>query len=496
MPFRIKNINITVWTLKTHPDLLPYEATIKLFYGPAVELEFESKETAVEALKDPGKSVPMSFRVGTKPLAKTETSINQCLADLANHQRRAEHAPFKKNYSETQDAAEQKGAELFATKNDPQAFVKNKCTYYFQGAYMSGDQFAVGAALTHDPQSRLILLYQLGEETAARRLLKFYGASCRLTSDRLLLVQVPDSKSACKACGTVVDHRIKNEPCKISVVELQFLEGINRGAILCPVGRATTDVAASVLKPNATGMLVPWDNVDPNTNRYWAYRIDKFLWKQGVEKFKDYVIVWTRFSGKDGGAHPELDDSWTGLGQVCRGLLERGVRVIVVGRPRFNKDIKEKMATHLNRLDAEQGAVNRTHLQIWGEYWKNDEGAPRQDTIGPHRAAEYGIFLRMISKEWSCRLVHLGMRSGAMDAAALLGMRTRFIEDEHNQQIGRTTKWTGEDNANRLYQRIPVKELPTWRARKDVYQQQSPEPQRGYLKADLELILASVMSAF
>nr|BFE97227.1 hypothetical protein GCM10020185_77630 [Pseudomonas brassicacearum subsp. brassicacearum] len=88
--------------------------------------------------------------------------------------------------------------------------------------------------------------------------------------------------------------------------------------------------------------------------------------------------------------------------------------------------------------------------------------------------------------------MHLGMRSGAMDAAALLGMRTRFIENAGNEQIARTTKWTGATNTNLLYQRIPVAELPTWRARG---REENLVVKRGYLPTDLEMIVASVEGA-
>ena len=212
-----------------------------------------------------------------------------------------------------------------ALKNKPELFAKEQCTYYYQGAYMSGDQFAVGTALMYDSKTRMILLYTTTEISAAKRLVKFYGTSCKLTPDRLLLVEVSDSRGACDVCREVVDARISRTAYpSISNPKLQFLTSISvRGAKICPVGGATTDVAASVLEGNGKGGIAKWDNVDPSNNRYWAYRVDKFLNQKGVEKGQRYVIVWTRFSGKDGGAHRELDDSWTGLGQVCYGLLKK-----------------------------------------------------------------------------------------------------------------------------------------------------------------------------
>lgn len=97
--------------------------------------------------------------------------------------------------------------------------------------------------------------------------------------------------------------------------------------------------------------------------------------------------------------------------------------------------------------------------------------------------------------------MHLGMRSGAMDAAALLGMRTRFIENAGNQQIARTSKWVGASNSNPLYQRIPVSELSTRTARamakheNHVTARFKDEEIKGYLPEDLKLIVDSVEAA-
>jgi hypothetical protein len=233
--------------------------------------------------------------------------------------------------------------------------------------------------------------------------------------------------------------------------------------------------------------------VDPNQNTYWTYRIDKFLTQKGIHKSTNYAILWIRFSGKEGGAHAELDDSWTGLGQVVHALLKEGKNVVLVGRPRKNKSIVDKMNKHLKTLDEQKGAVPRDNLKIWGEYWKTESDELNTKIIGSTRAAEYAIFLRMTHSNWGCKLVHVGMRSGAMDAAALLGMKTLFVENAGNEQIGRTTKWTGPGNNNPLYKRLDVSEMPTWRARKAIHgYTDDDEVVRGYQDDDLTKIVAQV----
>ncbi|MBN9660999.1 MAG: hypothetical protein J0H49_22600 [Acidobacteria bacterium] len=503
MPITIGNTPVTTWSLMAaHKALAAYKATIERFAGSEVTIRFASIEAAAAALANPAQANAMQFGIGVQPQTPANRSINDCLADLeVELDRKAKQArqPDKEKYNKMLAEAGEAGALLFseAAKNKPELFAARNCVYYYQGGYMSGDQFAVGAALAFDGTARLILLYAEADRNAAARLVRFYAASCRLTKDRLLVVQVPNAKDAVESCRQLVDHRIDaDKPMPDLPDGLKFLLKIPaRGAKLCPVGGATTDVAASVMSGKGDQIVAKWDGVDPNKNRYWAYRVDKFLNLKGIVKGQKYVILWMRFSGKEGGAHKELDDSWTGLGQICHAFLKKQRNVILVGRPRQNRDVHAKMKQHLDKLSAND-PVDRDRLKIWGEYWKSEGGNPNTKIIGPNRAAEYAIFLRMKSAEWKCSLVHLGMRSGAMDAAALLGMHTRFIEQAGNEQIKRTTKWTGKDNTSTLYKRAEVSELSTKTARDMVHDGGQHGIERGYTPEDLKLIIDSVESAF
>jgi hypothetical protein len=495
------NKPVSIWGLeRTFASLAPFKAVIQRLAGAPDTYIFASEGALLTALQNQQQNVNFQVKSGNQTASKTD-SIGNILAQLDQVERdRAKdlRKGDKEKYLKLQQDAVSQGTAVFNTakSNSANVFAGQKVCYYFQAAYMSGDQFAVGAALVHDGTSRLILLYQADEEGKAKGLVKFYVVSCKLTAARLLPVLVADSKAAYKACSDVLDKRLNDGPLPTVGAELAFLAKIPKGPFLFPVGGATTNVASCVLQGTSQGAIAKeWANVDPSKNKYWAYRVDKFLQRKGVQKAGRYVILWTRFSGKDGGAHPELDDSWTALGQIVHGLLAANYNVIVVGRPRTNKDITAKLTTHLTNLDATT-VVARDNLKIWGEYWKLDGDAPNTKIIGPSRAAEYAIFLRMTQPDWKCRIVHLGMRSGAMDAAALLGMRTLFIEETGNEQIDRTKKWTGASNNNPLYKRVEVSELPTWTGKTGNKKATARGPaRRGYGPADLKLILDEVKAA-
>lgn len=399
MPFEIgaPPETVTAWSMMAaHKALEPYKATVTKFSHADIQIRFASLAEAQTALESPAVAVTLLWGIKPAPAVQVQMSIDQCLVQLSKWDR----IPDKVKYEAMLTNAPLEGAKLFteAHANVPLTFASVRCTYYYQGAYMAGDQFAVGAALKDDVTSRLILLYSEAEEGAAKRLVSFYRTSCGLTAKRLLPVKVLDSKAACDACREVVSARVDQVAPAIAIPALAFLTSIPGAAKLCPVGGATTDVAASIMSGDGKGNIAKWDNVDPNGNSYWRYRIDKFLDIKRIARTARYVIVWTRFSGKDGGAHKELDDSWTGLGQVCHALLKRGHNLIVVGKPRNGRDLEQKLTEHLDALDQQSGAVARDKLQIWGEYWKQD-GQPNRKIIGPSRAAEYAIFLRMTSPQ-------------------------------------------------------------------------------------------------
>jgi hypothetical protein len=488
-------------------QLLPYRDQILKLVGAPDAYRFASENDLLAALAAPDTAVPYKYKIGNGAVTAGNASINAIFAEIDKKNAKLAREPDKVKYQSLQQDADTLAATAFtdALGNNKSTFVSTKRTYYYQGAYMSGDQFAVGAALTNDTKSRLILFYvnNADELKAAKKLVKFYVVSCKLTAERLLPVAVGNSHTACFTCDRLVSYRVNPEenPKPTLSSALTFLDSVPAGPHLFPVGGATTDVAECVLSIDQKGRFVKdWANVDPNQNSYWKYRIDKFLISKRIDHGASYVILWIRFSGKEGGAHPELDDSWRGLAQIVYGLLDAGKNVIMVGRPRKNSSIVEKMKKHLDILDEENAkVVPRGNLKIWGEYWLTESGELNKKIVGATRAAEYAILLRMVHSDWGCKLVHVGMRSGAMDAAALLGMRTLFFENPDNEQIKRTQKWTRQDNSNPRYQRIPVEELPTWRARVTMHGYEQTDERdkkiRGYTESDLDMILGQVQRA-
>ncbi len=118
------------------------------------------------------------------------------------------------------------------------------------------------------------------------------------------------------------------------------------------------------------------------------------------------ALLWGRISGRTpGGAHPELDSNFVVMAQLT-GLLKRvfpGTTVALIG--------DEVMPPELVPL------VGETHLvKFWNDL---PNGRNRHNQL---------YFLDLLRQHNGA--VALGMRSGAMEGPALLGMPTIYIDDE------------------------------------------------------------------
>lgn len=310
----------------------------------------------------------------------------------------------------------------------------------YQAGYMSGDMFAIGAALRLRDDTAALIIYDAATAGQARRLFDFYLK--QRNGVFVARVKVDDARLRYQqfAAEPWVDQ--PTDPGASLLFDLKNSDP--RPFSLWGPGGATKLVAEQLGSGQArqpSSLRQHWTPLDDYRRR----KLDAYLTSKNVVAGQRYVVVWTRFSGKGvdrtntvAGAHPELDVSYAMIRQIVAASDQFDRRVIIVGPARARK------------LDTLANAA------FWGEYYRFLPKLP-----GGDRAAEYGVFVRMEEDAWNCNVVHVGMRSGAMDAAALLNMRTIFVEDQGNAQIARTTKWTGAGNDNPFYQRLDVAALPT-----------------------------------
>ena len=126
-------------------------------------------------------------------------------------------------------------------------------------------------------------------------------------------------------------------------------------------------------------------------------------------KEKDILVIWLRFSGSKGGAHPEHDTSFT----LTRSIIDKysSHYIILAGDKKDSKtsEMKSKRVFDLTEFWTEQ------ETEIWGG----------KDRIGQLNLYEY---FKVNAKS----VKHIGSRSGNLELMAFLGYPVEYFEEENS----------------------------------------------------------------
>ncbi|PVG03754.1 hypothetical protein CPB86DRAFT_793166 [Serendipita vermifera] len=159
-----------------------------------------------------------------------------------------------------------------------------------------------------------------------------------------------------------------------------------------------------------------------------------------VETHDPILLLWSRYSGQysDTGYNPRGDSDPKGQATLIQMSKELGFKVITIGHgPKWDR----KMA-----IPKEQQPDGEL-----GQFYENEPMKSRA------RAGQMSFFIALL--HWfEGRIVQMGQKTGAMDAAALLGMPTLFIEEDESPNFKRMEKWLGSVPG---YFRAIIKEPPS-----------------------------------
>ena len=141
----------------------------------------------------------------------------------------------------------------------------------------------------------------------------------------------------------------------------------------------------------------------------YKFMADKFA-KTEFDIRNNVLVLWSRQSGKKGGAHLELDSSFEGIRQLAWYFAEEDPRATVL----LAGDEKNGKLADL--------ATRYAQVVDVSEMWK--------DPVWATRFGKATFLGNSPSLSTSLRYkgIHLGMRSGMLEAMALLGMQTFFLE--------------------------------------------------------------------
>ena len=146
-----------------------------------------------------------------------------------------------------------------------------------------------------------------------------------------------------------------------------------------------------------------------------------FHFDLGINSGKNrLLLIWGRYSGSvAGGYNPAGDSSLDGNAQLVNSVANKTGRIpIAIGH------------------DSTDGPTPQGLIHL-GEFWTlHVEDNP---FMGRGRSAQTAFYI-LLNKTHD--VVQLGQKTGGIDNAALVGIRTIYIEDEYSPQYGRMQKWS------------------------------------------------------
>jgi hypothetical protein len=248
-----------------------------------------------------------------------------------------------------------------------------------------------------------------------------------------------------------------------------------------PIGRGTSIVGSTELTREELIKLVrgAWRLRPPSTNDI-PYPFFLLYLRQrvfsGSRTFPEgrYIALWSRFSGKAGGPHPQHDTSYTGLNQLIALAQSKGLGVILAGD-------RARPGVTTKGLDRQTiGNTPATTVLDFREIWKDPSwrtGVVDQlQNLDDKRLLQIKLFDYL---SWTLAggarpnrqggVVHLGMRSGNLEAFSLIGHRVHYMEEAGNRETARMAKWHS----------LPQKNGPLRGPRYDLIEIQQPPTRTG-----------------
>lgn len=324
----------------------------------------------------------------------------------------------------------------------------------FQGGYMSGDTYAASAYMALNGTARIILTKDTKEpqDKTDSVVLKFYQ-ECGLAG-RVDVIDISGTEIKVKDLWEAVKGKFKTKaaaPARVrfsgapttqaQVLSRMYYEIGPANAwpreITAVTGLVATEFEA---KPDASGKQVAdlWKIGKFDTAMkfaLWEYAGKKFA-KTGFDIRENIVVIWSRQSGKKGGAHIELDSSYQGIYQIAAYFAPSKATVVLAGDERTGK-LAEIASMFAQVVDV---------AEMWKDpFWK-------ENFAGVAVLAQLAFF-KFLAEDY--KVIHVGMRSGMLETMALLGMPVFYMEPTASPSGDRMLAFL---QAGIPYQRVQIRD--------------------------------------
>lgn len=196
-------------------------------------------------------------------------------------------------------------------------------------------------------------------------------------------------------------------------------------------------------------------------------QINNWLMEKGVKISEDDnpMILWSRFSGKKGDVHIEHDTSFEGIRQLVKMASDAGFKPILIVGDKHPR-LKNKFTTIAEGANDNYNGGSGLVYDLT-EYWDDKDNKSLESWGGYNRSGQLKLY-DFIHRKSNNSSVHLGFRSGSLEALALIGMKVRYLEDDGSESGPRMEAWhevnEGKTEKGALapgYERIVVNRVPS-----------------------------------
>jgi hypothetical protein len=292
-----------------------------------------------------------------------------------------------------------------------------------QATYMSGDRYTIATALKLNQKLGILLIYDYALPATANEMKNFYETSGKARG-RIELIGFDCGTGSEQEKNKVLSGVYKNVT---AGPRPEWLSGYVDARIKIQTATYGTKVITSAFRGGGRTAPAAAALATKQVNEQWAASRPKAAsianWLSGDRKFgakKKYVFLWC----KEGPRTAEKAHHFTSI-LTWRLLQEKIARELPGWVPVAAGD-----------------PIGITTVPILTEFWKMPTWQALFKPKQPSREDQLATW-QVIASHYRGRVCSVGLRSGAMEVPALMGIPTLYVEEKSNAQAGRMEKWIG-----------------------------------------------------
>ena len=328
-------------------------------------------------------------------------------------------------------------------------------------SYMTGDIFGITAALALDPSLKIVFAYDKKDAYYTQNE-KFYQA-CHVWESRVVVFNVCENNPKATAKGVYSafkalygGHGSVNSRDQASVPVAKNIK--EQYSDIEEVHAVTSRVAAAYkadFKGSAKKVLDMWQpgQAPPESLKKLQDYTDKFVSKDDSQ----CVVLWSRESGKRGGAHVELDSGYQGIRQLVDKLSTGKRKILLAGDDRMIHSTQGAGAGR-EQSKLRQIAEGRPGVKAMSNFWTTDDYKDIWNGDEAMQRVGQMLLWKNLEEAKGGRLVHVGMRSGNLETFAMLGMKVVYLEVKGSPSGERMEQFAA---AGIPYDRFSIERAPT-----------------------------------